>query len=79
MNLFSWNGITTGTPADCSQAYYLIEGIKVQNLLADKGYDTNDIIEHAQKLGMEVIIPPKKNRKTEELMTKTFIEGVLKP
>src|SRR5215216_2155543 len=72
MNLFSWNGITTGTPADCSQAYYLIEGINAQNLLADKGYDTNDIIEHAQKLGMEVIIPPKKNRKDQRTYDKSL-------
>jgi len=31
-------------------------------LLADKAYDTNEIIEYAKSIGMEVVIPPKKNR-----------------
>jgi transposase len=32
-------------------------------LLADKGYDSNAIIEQAKKQGMEPVIPPRKNRK----------------
>jgi transposase len=32
-------------------------------LLGDRGYDTNEIVEEARKAGMEVVIPPKKNRK----------------
>jgi len=35
------------------------------HLLADRGYDSNAIIEQAEKQGMEVVIPPKKNRKTQ--------------
>jgi len=31
-------------------------------LFADKGYDTNEIIEYARSMGIEVVIPPKKNR-----------------
>jgi len=31
-------------------------------LLADRGYDSNAIIEQAEKQGMKVVIPPKKNR-----------------
>ena len=34
-----------------------------QCLLADKGYDTNAIAEMAQAVGMEVVIPPRSNRK----------------
>ncbi|BBL35503.1 IS5 family transposase ISMasp6 [Nitrosomonas stercoris] len=34
-------------------------------LLADRGYDSNAIIEQAEKQGMKVVIPPKKNRKTQ--------------
>jgi transposase len=30
--------------------------------LADRGYDTNAIIEQAEKQGMKPVIPPKKNR-----------------
>ena len=31
-------------------------------LLADKGYDVNALIELARSMGMEIVIPPKKNR-----------------
>ena len=34
-------------------------------LLADKGYDVNAIIAMAEAMGMEVVIPPKKNRKEQ--------------
>ncbi len=36
--------VTEGTAADCSQALPLIEGIKAEHLLADKAYDTNEIV-----------------------------------
>jgi transposase len=35
---------------------------KAGSLIADKGYDTNQIEAEAKKLGMEVVIPPRKNR-----------------
>ena len=55
--------VTEGTRADCREACKLIEGIDAANLLADRAYDTNEIVEAAQAAGMEVVIPPKKNRK----------------
>jgi hypothetical protein len=54
--------ITQGTAADCTQASKLIEGIAAEHLLADRGYDTNAIVEQAEKQGMKPVIPPKKNR-----------------
>ncbi len=54
--------ITQGTTADCTQASRLIEGLTAEALLADKGYDTDAIVEQAKNQGMEPIIPPKKNR-----------------
>ena len=54
--------ITQGTTADCTQASRLIEGITAEALLADKGYDTDAILEQAKNQGMESVIPPKKNR-----------------
>ena len=54
--------ITEGTRADCKEAVHLIEGISVEVLLADRGYDTNDILAYAVSAGMEAVIPPKKNR-----------------
>ena len=55
--------VTEGTRADCREACKLIEGIDADNLFADRAYDTNEIVEAAQAAGMEVVIPPKKNRK----------------
>jgi len=34
-------------------------------LLADKGYDTDDIVIAAETAEMQVVIPPKKNRKKQ--------------
>ena len=57
--------ITAGNVADCTEACDLIEDIQAESLIADRGYDTNEIVEAATKAGMQVIIPPKKNRKTK--------------
>ena len=43
----------------------MIKGFIAEKLLADKAYDTNEIIEYAREMGMEVVIPPKKNRKDQ--------------
>ena len=55
--------VTEGTRADCHEACKLIEGIDAANLFADRAYDTNEIVETAQAAGMEVVVPPRKNRK----------------
>ena len=55
--------ITAGSRADCKEASQLIDEINADYLLADKGYDSNDIVEQAGTLGMIAVIPPKKNRK----------------
>jgi transposase len=57
--------VSTGTRADCKEAVHLIEGIDADALLADRAYDTNEIIAFAQNAGMETVIPPKKNRKMQ--------------
>ena len=56
--------ITGGTTADCTLAHRLIEGMSAEHLLADKGYDSDAIIEQAKAQGMAAVIPPRKNRKT---------------
>jgi transposase len=48
--------------ADCSQALPLIGGLSAGALLADKGYDTDEVVSHALGRGMEPVIPPKRNR-----------------
>lgn len=37
--------ITLGTTADCTQGSRLIKELTAENLLADKGYDSNEIID----------------------------------
>ena len=54
--------ITAGASADCTHAGTLIEGLTADHLLADRAYDTNALIEQAQRQGMTPVIPPKKNR-----------------
>ena len=54
--------ITSGTTADCTQAGALIEGIAADYLFADRGYDTNAILEQAARQAMTPVIPPRKHR-----------------
>ena len=55
--------LTSGTTADCTQALSLIEGIEADYLLADKGYDSAEIVAAAAARGMNPVIPPRSNRK----------------
>lgn len=57
--------ITEGTRADCKEAIHLIDGISAETLLADRGYDTNQIIAYAADAGMNIVIPAKRNRKQQ--------------
>ena len=57
--------ITQGTTADCTQVAELIDGISAEYLLADRGYDSDSIIDIANAQGMQAVIPPKKNRKQQ--------------
>ena len=66
--------VTAGPRADCKEASQLIDGINAEYLLADKGYDSNDIVEQAKTLGMIAVIPPRKNRKEK----RTYDEDLYK-
>ena len=43
----------------------MIAGLKAEHLIADKGYDSDEIIQFAQNQGMIPVIPPRKNRKNQ--------------
>ena len=47
----------------CSVALDLIKTIKLGTLFGNRAYDTNSIINYAEKLGIKTVIPPKSNRK----------------
>ena len=68
--------ITEGTRSDCKAASALINGIVSEALLADRGYDTNALINQALAQGMEVVIPPKKTEKSSVPMIKHFTRFV---
>jgi transposase len=36
-----------------------------QGLIADRAYDSNEIVKSAENLGMKVVVPPRKNRKVQ--------------
>jgi transposase len=57
--------ITKGTTADCTQASALIDDLGADYILADRGYDSNELIEQATAQGMQAVIPPRKNRKVQ--------------
>jgi len=64
--------ITDGTTADCTQASKLIDGITAEYLLADKGYDSDEIVLQAESQGMIAVIPPRKNRKVQRKYDKVL-------
>ena len=62
--------VTKGTTHDCKVAKELISGLDADFLLADRGYDSDEIINFAEENGMLTVIPPKKNRKTQRFYDK---------
>jgi len=57
--------VTDGVTADCAKAGELIENTGARGLIADRGYDSDKIVQNAKNLGMKVVIPPRKNRKVQ--------------
>jgi transposase len=55
--------VTAGPVADCTQAGGLAEGTGAESLIADRGYDTDAIVAMAREAGMELVIPPRSNRR----------------
>ena len=59
--------LTPGNVADCTQAEALLKDIDADNVLADKGYDSDAIVELIVANGAEAVIPPKSNRLIQRL------------
>lgn len=66
--------VTAGTVADCSQACELVEGIEAENLLADKGYDSNDFVDSLKKVKLSLLFLRANAAKFQESMTNIFID-----
>lgn len=54
---------TGGQVADVTQAKALISGIKAGHVIADKGYDSSELVEAIEAGGAKAVIPPRSNRK----------------
>ncbi len=73
--------MTDGVTADCKTALQLIQGIKAERLIADKAYDSQEILNAGTLMGMEVCIPPRKSRKVQRerdkdlYKTRRFVEN----
>jgi transposase len=54
--------LSPGQDADVTHAKELIGDHEPDAVLADKGYDSDELVEHVEARGAEAVIPPKKNR-----------------
>ena len=54
--------ITAGNIHDVTEAPELIKHARGKNFIADKGYDSNEVIASIEKNGMTPVIPSKSNR-----------------
>ena len=43
----------------------MIDGLSAEALLADRGYDSNELIDKVVESGCQLVIPPKKNRREQ--------------
>ena len=55
--------LTGGQAHDITQADALLALVEPEGLLADKGYDADHFVETLKARAIEVVIPPKSNRK----------------
>ena len=49
--------------ADVSQAIPLLTGLEAGAVIADKGYESNRLLDFVRASGAEAVIPPKSNRR----------------
>lgn len=55
--------ITAGQAAEYAQAIALLEGQRAEAVIADKGYDSTEIVTTIQALGAVAVIPPRRHWK----------------
>jgi transposase len=55
--------LTPGQAADINQAVPLLDQVEPDALLADKGYDSDALVEALEERGITPVIPPKANRR----------------
>lgn len=56
--------LSPGHGADYAQALPLLEGFTTQAVIADNGYDSDEIVNWISSRGAQAVIPPRSSRKT---------------
>jgi transposase len=56
--------LSPGHGSDYTQAVPLLEGFTTQAVIADKGYDSDAIVDWIISHGAQAVIPPRSSRKT---------------
>ena len=64
--------LTGGQTHDCTQAIALLGDHKPEAVLADKGYDTDPILNHLAERGITAVIPPRSLRKVQRGFDRTL-------
>jgi transposase len=54
--------LTGGAVADITQARTLIEDLRTEAVIGDKGYDADALVAYIHAMGAEAVIPPRSNR-----------------
>jgi transposase len=62
--------LTPGQTHDITQAASLLEGLAAEQVIADKGYDGDKVLQVVHDQGGQAVIPPKSNRKVQRLYDK---------
>ena len=57
--------ITPGQRNDCTQALDIIEGLRPDAVLADKGYDSDQIVQIIERTGAVPVIPSRAGRRIQ--------------
>jgi len=55
--------VAGGQINDCTQANRLLGALETGYVIADKGYDSERVLEKVEELGAIAVIPPRSNRK----------------
>jgi transposase len=57
--------LTPGQTHDITQAAPLLQGLPAEQVIADKGYDGDQVLRTIHERGGQAVIPPKRNRKVQ--------------
>jgi len=57
--------VTGGQAADITQAEALLDGLAPGAVVADKAYDSDELVAAVEGRGAEAVIPPRSNRRVE--------------